>query len=131
MRMNPVGWFEIYVDDMERAKAFYEGMLEVELQPLGGPDLEMWSFPMDENGPGISGALTRFEGFGPGPGGTVVYFACEDCAAGLVQALRDPQSAGDTVELAERLLRESELRGGTVSECGIFGRHICGILGRR
>jgi predicted enzyme related to lactoylglutathione lyase len=21
---NPVGWFEIYVDDMPRAKAFYE-----------------------------------------------------------------------------------------------------------
>jgi hypothetical protein len=21
---NPVGWFEIYVDDMERAKKFYE-----------------------------------------------------------------------------------------------------------
>jgi uncharacterized protein len=86
MRMNPVGWFEIYVYDMERAKAFYEGMLEVELQPLGGPDLEMWSFPMDESGPGISGALTRFEGFGPGPGGTVVYFACEDCAEEVARA---------------------------------------------
>jgi uncharacterized protein len=86
MRMNPVGWFEIYVDDMERARAFYEGMLEAKLQPLGGPELEMWSFPMDENGPGISGALTRFEGFGPGPGGTIVYFACEDCAEEVARA---------------------------------------------
>ena len=24
MKMNPVNWFEIYVDDMPRAKAFYE-----------------------------------------------------------------------------------------------------------
>lgn len=23
---NPVGWFEIYVQDMPRAKAFYEGV---------------------------------------------------------------------------------------------------------
>jgi len=27
--MNPVGWFEIYVRDMERAKSFYETVLGV------------------------------------------------------------------------------------------------------
>jgi uncharacterized protein len=95
MRVNPVGWFEIYVDDMERAKAFYERMLEVKLQPLGGPELDMWSFPMDENGPGISGALTTFEGFGPGAGGTVVYFACEDCA---LEAARAADAGGRVIK---------------------------------
>ena len=29
---NPVGWFEIYVQDMKRAKAFYEGVLGLKLQ---------------------------------------------------------------------------------------------------
>ena len=28
---NPVGWFEIYVDDMDRAKSFYEKALGVTL----------------------------------------------------------------------------------------------------
>jgi hypothetical protein len=26
---NPVGWFEIYVQDIERAKAFYQGLFAV------------------------------------------------------------------------------------------------------
>ena len=30
-KRNPVGWFEIYVQDMERARAFYEKTLDVQL----------------------------------------------------------------------------------------------------
>jgi predicted enzyme related to lactoylglutathione lyase len=32
---NPVGWFELYVQDIKRAKAFYEKVLGVSLTPLG------------------------------------------------------------------------------------------------
>jgi uncharacterized protein len=85
---NPVGWFEIYVSDMDRARSFYEAMLEVKLEDLPSPDpsLEMKAFPMrkpDECGgelPGACGALARMEGVSPGPGGTLVYFSCVDCA---------------------------------------------------
>ena len=31
---NPVGWFEIYVQDMPRARAFYEAVLGVTLEQL-------------------------------------------------------------------------------------------------
>ena len=31
---NPVGWFEIYVDDMERAKSFYQKVFQRELEKL-------------------------------------------------------------------------------------------------
>ena len=41
MRNNPVCWFEIYVQDMPRAKAFYEGVLGVTLDRLPGPDINM------------------------------------------------------------------------------------------
>ena len=34
MSMNPVGWFEIYVQDMGRAKAFYEAVFDVTLEEL-------------------------------------------------------------------------------------------------
>jgi predicted enzyme related to lactoylglutathione lyase len=27
MKTNPVGWFEIYIQDMDRAKKFYESVL--------------------------------------------------------------------------------------------------------
>ena len=51
MTRNPVGWFEIYVQDMDRAKAFYENVLSRTLQALAPPgadgsDMEMWAFPM-------------------------------------------------------------------------------------
>jgi len=34
MQRNPVGWFEIYVQDMDRARAFYEQTLQVTLNRL-------------------------------------------------------------------------------------------------
>lgn len=37
---NPVGWFEIYVQDMERATKFYESVFQVALDTLPLPDPE-------------------------------------------------------------------------------------------
>ena len=34
---NPVRWFEIYVQDMKRAKTFYEAVLGLKLQKLAAP----------------------------------------------------------------------------------------------
>ncbi len=79
MAKNPVNWFEIYVDDMERAKKFYEEVLGVKLDKLPGPDIEMWSFPMEENGAGAAGSLVHMDGFKAGGNSTLVYFSCEDC----------------------------------------------------
>lgn len=80
---NPVGWFEIHVQDMERAKKFYESVFQVELEALPTPDpeLEMWVFPGMgcENQPGCSGALCKMKDKDSGIGGTIVYFSCEDC----------------------------------------------------
>ncbi|MGZ5238109.1 MAG: VOC family protein, partial [Caldimonas sp.] len=41
MMNNPVGWFEIYVQDMARAKAFYEATLGVTLSKLDSPGMDM------------------------------------------------------------------------------------------
>ena len=84
MANNPVAWFEIYVDDMPRAQAFYESVFRVRLEKLAAPDaseMEMMAFPMHMDGPGAAGALVRMAGFSPGGSGTLVYFSCEDCAA--------------------------------------------------
>jgi predicted enzyme related to lactoylglutathione lyase len=80
MKPNPVGWFEIYVQDTARAKAFYESVFACELQNLpAGPELEMWAFPMEMGAMGAGGALVRMEGFKPGGNSTIVYFTSEDC----------------------------------------------------
>lgn len=84
MSRNIFTWVEIYVDDMDRARKFYESVLKVELIDMETPgdmdDMQMVSFPWDENAPNISGALVKTSSVKPGSGGTVVYLACDDCA---------------------------------------------------
>ncbi|MCC6589817.1 MAG: VOC family protein [Bryobacterales bacterium] len=82
MSKNPVVWFEIYADDLKRARTFYESVLGVKLEEMRSPDadLEMLTFPMTQNGEGAGGALARMKGFKAGGSGTLVYFRCEDCA---------------------------------------------------
>ena len=92
MAENAVRWFEIYVQDMARARRFYETVLGVKLEQLGPveQDLEMWAFQMSPDRPGAGGALVRTPGMPSTPGGTMVYFGCEDCAVegGRVVAVR-------------------------------------------
>lgn len=80
MKGNPVVWFEIYVQDMGRAKKFYESVFEVKLEKLEAPGMEMWSFPSDMKSSGASGSLVKMEGVPSGGNSTLVYFSCEDCA---------------------------------------------------
>ena len=77
---NPVGWFEIYVEDMARAKGFYESVLKVTLERLPVPDIEMWNFPMDMGASGAAGSLVRMPGFPVGRNSVIVYFHSDDCA---------------------------------------------------
>jgi hypothetical protein len=91
MSGNPVTWFEIYVKDMQRAKAFYEKILAVTLQTLdtsASGVTEMWTFPMGKDRYGATGALVKMADGPSGGGGTIVYFECEDCAveAGRIRA---------------------------------------------
>jgi predicted enzyme related to lactoylglutathione lyase len=92
MKANPIGWFEIYVQNMERAQAFYESLLEGHLEALpapGGPEslpMQMMAFPMDMAQHGAAGALVKMDGVPSGGGGTLVYFSCLDCAAAAERA---------------------------------------------
>ncbi|MEO8218689.1 MAG: VOC family protein [Acidobacteriota bacterium] len=91
MDSNPVGWFEIYVQDMERAKKFYESVFQVTLAKINSPVVEMWSFPSDMNRYGSPGSLVRMEGFASGGNSVLVYFSCEDCS---VEEGRVPDAGG-------------------------------------
>jgi len=89
---NPVGWFEIYVQDMKRARVFYEAVLGVQLTRLENPGLEagteLWAFPMQPQGGGASGALVKMPGFPSGANSVLVYFRCTDCAVEAEKAAR-------------------------------------------
>lgn len=81
-KMNAVGWFDIYVDELDRAVAFYEAVLGAKLEPMGDPtgESQMMSFPADMGVYGAAGALTKSPHAGPGVGGTIIYFMADDCA---------------------------------------------------
>lgn len=86
-KTNPVNWFEIYVQDMNRAQKFYENVLQIQMQQMTDPTSEsmnMVGFPMtgreEEMLPGSSGSLVKMEGVPSGGNSTIIYFTCEDCA---------------------------------------------------
>jgi predicted enzyme related to lactoylglutathione lyase len=97
MERNAVGWFEIYVDDIVRARSFYEAVFEVKLENLsaeGGEashDLQMWAFRGNPDAGGAAGSIVKMEGCKAGGNSTIVYFSCADCA---VEAARAAANGG-------------------------------------
>lgn len=80
MEHNMVGWFEIPVNDMDRAKAFYENVfkIKIDIHDFGG--MLMGWMPFDEGKPGAAGTLIKQESYIPSKEGTLVYFVCKDVA---------------------------------------------------
>jgi uncharacterized protein len=81
--MRKVGWFDIYVEDIERAQAFYETVLDTTLAAMDDPNdatVQMRAFGDDFTSHGAGGALVKLAYSQPGPGGSMVYFSCADCA---------------------------------------------------
>lgn len=102
MKNNPVGWFEIYVQDMARAKEFYAKVLQIKLEKLESPGIEMWAFPMGMEKPGSSGALVHMPGFPSGGNSTLVYFNCSDSAVEEARV----ESTGGKVEHSKMSIGE-------------------------
>ena len=105
MTTNPVNWFEIYVQDIDRATFFYESVLQVKLEPLTSPampEMQMRSFPARSDSWGAGGALVKLKGVPSGGNSTIVYFSCADCAAEVSRVIaaggqidRDKMSIGE------------------------------------
>jgi predicted enzyme related to lactoylglutathione lyase len=118
MAHNPVRWFEIYVQDMGRARGFYETVFDTKLARLDSGDLEMWAFPQAKDRMGTSGALVRIAGMASGGNSTLVYFGCEDCAVEAARVAgaggklhRDKMSIGQYGFVALALDTEGNLFG--------------------
>ena len=74
-RNNAVGWFEIPVQNMERAVKFYETVFGLTLHREKMGPLDMAWFPWIETGMGAAGSLVYAPDFyKPCNDGTLVYF---------------------------------------------------------
>jgi predicted enzyme related to lactoylglutathione lyase len=118
MKYNPVGWFEIPANDLERAMGFYETLLGIEMRRQDVPDYEMAWFPMDDGAKGASGALMKGRGYDVGSKGPVIYFSCTD----IEEALARAEGAGGKTILQKKDIGEwgyiawlSDSEGNTVA----------------
>jgi predicted enzyme related to lactoylglutathione lyase len=70
---NSINWFEIPVTDFDRAKKFYETVLEEKVEEMPHPSLRYGMFAADMQQGGIGGGLVQGEGFAPSMDGSLVY----------------------------------------------------------
>jgi uncharacterized protein len=77
---NKLTWFEIAVNDLDRAKKFYETVLDVSFTFFDTPGAPMYAFNADHTKGEIGGALVKSEDNSPSPQGTIVYFNSEDAS---------------------------------------------------
>ena len=105
-QLNPVHWFEIPVSDMARARAFYENVFGVKLDPLDAGPMKMAWFPRPEKAAGSSGGLVQAPGRVPSVSGTIVFFSVADIDATLAVVVKHggkvvmPKSGGGSGSIA-------------------------------
>ena len=81
---NPFGWFEVPVTDLDRAVAFYENVLGIEMEVHEAAGQRMAWFPMRPGARGAAGALVMGdETHAPSIAGVVVYLTCPDIEGAL------------------------------------------------
>ncbi len=123
---NPGVWFEIYVDDMDRAKKFYETVFATTLvaMPMPGSSpagMKMLSFPMTmEPTNGAAGALVKMEGMKAGGNSTIIYLAAEDCG---VEEARVEAAGGKVIKPKESIDQYGFITLATDTEGNMFGIH--------
>ncbi len=91
---NPVGWFDIHVANLERAKAFYETVFAIELTDLPSEWGKQSTFPYQHGGANATGALVEKSSFVTNESTTVVYFVSEDC---LTEEGRVKEAGGEVI----------------------------------
>ena len=84
---NPVFYFEIPVQDMDRAVEFYAKTFGVNFERQSIDGNEMALFPYDVGGEGATGALAKGDSYKPSLKGTRVYFSTSDIDATLQSAI--------------------------------------------
>ncbi len=83
---NPVGWFELPVKEMKRAKAFYQQVFKVKLEVAKMGACRMAFFAMSDKTYGTAGALVEGKDYKPSTSGVLVYFFTADIEATLALA---------------------------------------------
>ncbi len=96
MKNNMVGWFEIPVENMERAIGFYEEVFDLKMSRQKMGPLDMAWFPWNEEGTGSPGTLVHFPAaYKPSSDGVLIYLTAH--SGDLANELSRVEKAGGKV----------------------------------
>ncbi len=113
MKMNMVSWFEIPVENMDRAVKFYQSVFDVELHLMNMGGEDMGWFPSEEGAPGAAGSLIKSKTVKPSSDGVCIYFASR--ANDVDVELGKVERAGGTVVVPKTKISD---------EIGFFGQFM-------
>ena len=83
---NAINWFEIPVDDFERAKMFYSRIFDYEMPEMAMGSSRMGMFVVDQAAGHVGGAIVKVDDFLPSRHGTLAYLnAGEDLSTILMR----------------------------------------------
>lgn len=77
-KTNPVIYFEIPVNDLNRAESFYKNVFGFNFEREVIDDYEMTFFPFEDTESGISGALAKGDIYKPTKEGVIIYFRTDN-----------------------------------------------------
>lgn len=91
---NALDWFEIPAIDADRARTFYETILDTKMQdlPTDEPGYKMYAFHWSETE--VGGSVVQGDGYVPSDVGIVIYL---NAGISLAESVNRVEKAGGTV----------------------------------
>ena len=100
---NAINWFEIPVNDFERAKKFYETVLGISIQEMNMNNILMGFFPYEEGAGNVSGAICKGDGYVPTDHGTIIYLNADRKLDDIISRI---EPAGGNITVPKTLVTE-------------------------
>lgn len=100
---NILNWFEISVEDIARAKKFYESAFGIQMHQTEAMGMQMAFFPFDMSSGKLSGALVQGPMHKPSTEGAVIYLNGNPDLSEPLQKIVD---AGGQVVMPKTLIDE-------------------------
>lgn len=119
---NAINWFELSVNDIARAKKFYETAFNMTMQEMEMMGMKMAMFPIDNMIGKVGGALVQSAGHKPSMDGAKVYI---NANPDLADALGRVEAAGGKVMMPKTKINEESgyMAFFTDSEGNMVGMH--------
>jgi uncharacterized protein len=101
---NALNWFEIAVNDISRAKKFYETIFEMKMGETEMPGMKYAMFPWSPEIGKVGGGLAQSPMHKPGAGGSILYL---NANPDLQNVLNRIEKAGGKITMPKTAIGEN------------------------